>query len=357
MCVECTGDGECSGATPVCNIATNTCAACGADNDCTSGICTTAGACADPSAIVYIAAGGADAGNCGSAAPCRTISYAVTQTSSTRNLISMGSGAYNDTFVIDGANALDLHGHGAGITSTTQGSAFVFDTATTIRDVTFDGGSGAIATLVLGSGADYALESVTVIHGAAGIESAGSVTANGLFVHDAGYAVALSGGSLSVDRATIYSSAYGIAATAPAMLQLTNAMMYGFSTGLAVDLTNITGATISFSTIVGARAASPATVDCPVGGTISASIVWAPSSAMVPVTGCNLVDSSIVGPTAVAGATDVDPAFANATGSDYDLGSNSPAIDQLPSGPSVDYKGDQRPQGASYDIGADEYKP
>ncbi len=320
-----------------------------------SSICTTSGACADPATIVYVDGSGTDVDTCTQQAPCRTLSYAVTQTSSTRSLVSMAQGAYNDTFVIDGATALDLHGHGAGITSTTQGSAFVFDSTVTIRDVTFDGGSGAIVTLVLGSGS-YDLENVTVIHGAAAIESSGDVTANGLIVHDAGYAVQLGGGSLTVDRAQIYSAAYGIVATAASALQLTNAMMYGFAIGLAVDLTNITGA-ISFSTIVSARAASPATIDCPDGGTISASIVWAPSSTAVPVAGCDLVDSSIVGPTEVAGASDVDPGFANATGSDYDLGSNSPAIDKLASGPSDDYKGDQRPVGSGYDIGADEYKP
>jgi hypothetical protein len=270
----------------------------------------------------------------------------------------MAPGAYNDTFELDGATALDLHGHGAGITSTTQGSAFVFDQTITIRDVTFDGGSGAIATLVLtGGAADYILDDVTVLHGATGIESAGGVTATGLTVHDAGYAVQLTGGSFSVDRATIYSCGYGIAATAASTLQLTNAMMYGFSTGLAVDLTNIAGATIAFSTLVSARAAAPATVACPSGGTISASIIWALGSTAVPVTGCNLITGSIVGPTPVAGAGSGDPLFVDTAGSNFEIGSGSPAIDQLTTGPSDDYKGDHRPVNGRWDVGAYEYKP
>jgi hypothetical protein len=362
-CVECTGNSECSGATPYCNTTTDTCVACGSDSQCSSNICTSSGACADPSAIVYVDGGGTDGSACGSAAtPCRTISFAVTQTSSTRNRISMGSGAYNDTFVIDDttttATSLEIHGHTAGITSATQGSAFVFGTSTTIRDLTFDGGGSAVATVVLGSGS-YDLENVTVIDGSAAIESSGMVTANALVIHNAGYAIELTAGSLSIDRATIYNCAIGIAATATATLKLVNAMMYGI-TGLAVDLSNIDSAMISFSTIIGTRSSAPSAIDCSGGsGTISASIVRAEGSgsSFVPVTGCDLVNSSFVGPVGVAGAGSNDPDFVDPTNNNYHLGSNSPAIDLLTSGPSLDFEGDARPQHVLWDVGADEYKP
>ena len=127
---------------------------------------------------------------------------------------------------------------------------------------------------------------------------------------------------------------------------MTNAMMFNFTTGLALDLTNITG-TISFSTIVSATTGTPSTVNCPDGGTVRASIIWAPGSTAAPIAGCNLANA-FVGPTAVAGASSTDPKFLNAAGSDYHLSPASPAIDQLATGPAVDFEGDARPQGSAW---------
>jgi len=52
-----------------------------------------------------------------------------------------------------------------------------------------------------------------------------------------------------------------------------------------------------------------------------------------------------------------DPKFVNPSGADFHLQAGSPAIDQGAStdAPSDDYEGNQRPQGAGYDIGAYEY--
>jgi len=52
-----------------------------------------------------------------------------------------------------------------------------------------------------------------------------------------------------------------------------------------------------------------------------------------------------------------DPKFVNPSGADFHLQANSPAIDQGAStdAPNDDYDGNQRPQGAGYDIGAYEY--
>jgi hypothetical protein len=69
------------------------------------------------------------------------------------------------------------------------------------------------------------------------------------------------------------------------------------------------------------------------------------------------IHSTIAGPTAVAGATNVDPLFVNPLQSDYHLASGSPAIDQVDSGPPEDLDNTARPQGSAFDLGAYEYKP
>jgi hypothetical protein len=51
-----------------------------------------------------------------------------------------------------------------------------------------------------------------------------------------------------------------------------------------------------------------------------------------------------------------DPGFVNPVSRDYHIGQGSGAIDQgVDDGVLVDIDGDPRPQGAGYDIGADEY--
>jgi hypothetical protein len=51
-----------------------------------------------------------------------------------------------------------------------------------------------------------------------------------------------------------------------------------------------------------------------------------------------------------------DPAFMDPAAWDYHIGSDSAAIDQgMGAGVTTDFEGDTRPQGAGYDVGADEY--
>lgn len=50
----------------------------------------------------------------------------------------------------------------------------------------------------------------------------------------------------------------------------------------------------------------------------------------------------------------VDPLFVNPSTADLHLRSDSPARDVVDDGPGVDFEGDPRPQGARFDLGADE---
>jgi hypothetical protein len=53
----------------------------------------------------------------------------------------------------------------------------------------------------------------------------------------------------------------------------------------------------------------------------------------------------------------VDPQFVAPSSNDFHLATDSPARDAVDTGPATDFEGDPRPQGARYDIGADEAAP
>jgi hypothetical protein len=84
--------------------------------------------------------------------------------------------------------------------------------------------------------------------------------------------------------------------------------------------------------------------------------VWTPGTTQVPISGCNLTNV-IAGPVAVAGAMNVDPQFVDLAQGNYHLSATSPARDTVNTGPAFDFEGDPRPQGARFDIGADEAAP
>jgi hypothetical protein len=394
-CVQCVMNSDCSGGTPVCDTSTNACVqcgsnsdcnatdpvcsnnvcvGCGSDSDCSSGVCEGSdGQCLDSTDIVYLSTTGSDSGSCTMSSPCATIGYAVMQTSNSRSTLSFGSGTYQKqapfSFGVGttAAMQLDIHGHNA-VLNGSYGDNYLYEIGlnTTIRDLTINAANSGVALDLNFAGAMYELDNVTLTNAGYGVLVDGSLAANNIEIASCGTGIA-DGGLVTINQAIIHDTSGAITVGLfngqvyeQATLQATNVMVYNVTDGPALDIENGIG-TVNFSTIYNAQAAAgsaAAGANCVTAGVVfHSSIVWTPGPQPAQ-TGC-VFATSIVGPSGAptTGAMNVDPQFADPTSNNYRLTPGSPAVDQIDSGPPVDFEGVVRPQGARYDIGASEYKP
>lgn len=100
-CVACAADDQCPPTAPVCDPNDQTCRTCASDDECASGICLEAeGTCAAEADTVYVSMGGTDVGECTSAAPCLSVTYALTRIDTQRNVLRLVGTDYATEFGI-----------------------------------------------------------------------------------------------------------------------------------------------------------------------------------------------------------------------------------------------------------------
>jgi hypothetical protein len=288
------------------------------------------------------------------------MSFAMTRSGATRNHIVMSPGEYSEhSIVINGqttqADSIHIHGSGAEITDPGgDGSIIYAGLSVSIRDINMTCViAGECLTL---EGGTHVLENVSLRNGNSCIHTTSHTIARGLHTIDCGRGVYVNGGQVEIERAVFERGQNAIQGVRTATVVITNALAWGTSE-LAFDLPTATGV-VSFVTIADSGTSSgtgPRAFSCSINLTVRSSIVWAPGAvARAPIgPECGLVNV-IAGPTAVAGALNVDPAFSDAANHDYHIGANSPARDAVDTGPATDFEGDARPRGVRFDIGADE---
>lgn len=362
-CVECLVSTDCTVAVePVCDA--GACRGCRLDAECPSGACGEDGACVPEAGIVYLHPNGVDQGMCRRDLPCKRLQFGATRTSLSRGHIVMLPGLYD---LGDGKELIAsqdtpvelLHIHGGGSMIRTAGEVDVIDTqvSVTIRDLEIMGGTGALG---INSTDQSILERLRVRDTVRGVSLNGHVLMRDVSFENTAYPVLLRGAArLVLDRGVMRNPSRGISSnTYSAVVDITNLLVFG-AADLAIDLEYSAGGTVRFTTIVDSGADSgtgPRAFKCPSSGlAVQSSIIWAPgTTARSAIDGGCTLSSTIVGPTPVPGATNVNPLFVDAAGRDYRLSAASPARDMVDVGPTTDYEGDPRPQGPRYDIGADE---
>jgi hypothetical protein len=359
-CVECVTNAECAADAPVCDA--GICRVCRVDSECQSGACGDDGTCVDEVNVVYLDPEGTDTGTCSRSVPCSTINFALSQTSPSRAHIVMAMGSYaGQIFTVISpttTTALSIGIHGGGSTLTNTGGdgqiLFGIEIPTTIRDLTINYSPFGIGISSLTS---TTLERVT-IRSETGIRVRGPVEARDVVIESTGSTSAgirVESGSLTYDRGQISGGSNAVVALS-GTVNLSNLTIYGTSK-TAVDLTPSSaavGGSISFVTIsdTGVASTTTAGISCFSNSfPVRSSIIWTPGSNRPATDTCSFT-STIAGPIGVIGAMNTDPKFV--AGGDYHLMANSPAVDVVDQGPTLDFEGDPRPQGARFDLGADE---
>lgn len=135
-------------------------------------------------------------------------------------------------------------------------------------------------------------------------------------------------------------------------------MVISRASDTGLDIPQVTGS-IRFATVgyTGATAGTGATaLRCAQAGLeVTASVLWTPNTlSSATVSGGCSVTGSIVGPASFGTNANMDPLFVDPMNGNFHISGGSPARDAVNTGPATDFENDHRPQGARFDLGADE---
>lgn len=187
MCVQCIAPNDtaaCTGATPACG-SNNMCRKCEAHSECASDACLADGTCAGESMVAYVDPAGTDNTTCTKAMPCTSITKAL---ATSRPYVKL-TGTTDAQVSINNQNVTVLADPGAKLTSTTNGIVLEVrgGSQVSVFDLLIQGASGASGygvSMPTGNTASLTLTHITI----SGCQAGG---------------ISMSGGALTMSRSTI----------------------------------------------------------------------------------------------------------------------------------------------------------
>ena len=373
VCVACVQNAQCSGAMPTCDMTMHACRACAVDADCDSNVCDVAtGMCVAEANVLYVTPTGPDSGTCTMAAPCSLV-QANALADQTRNNIKLAPGAYSAHIILTN-KTLVIFGTGATIASAGANSVFEVDdgarlringaslTAPVQQSAISCGGSSSASHVLELFRATLVSPSTTL----AGNPCTMTIDQSVIRSTGTGYSLAFVTPSvITVNRTQFVGTGQGIAALGTPTVTITNSTFKNMGTAANHGVFQGGGFNVSFSTFVDTM------IECggsgAIGLTLDSSIAFwsssgAPTDEITNQVNCTSVTNSVITPSSQpVGATNINanPMLKNVAGDDYHLLATSPALDHgNPSSTNnIDFDGVMRPQGAQRDSGAFEFKP
>jgi hypothetical protein len=385
MCVQClaTQPTACGGTTPVCGD-DDTCRGCALDSDCASMTCLPDGACAEPSSVLYAAPDGNAMAGCLPTEKC-SLARAIDLIDGIKSTIRLDPGPYDlastltlavDMHLVGRGAVIDRNAGGTGGTLVIGGGANITLDYLAVRggDGDPDGIGLACASSTL-TGREISVDG----NGAVGIYSAGCAVTltHARVVGNNGIGIVVSGGSFAMTRSVVLENSDGGISMTLALFDLkNNVIAQNGNPGSAFGALTISQIAppgphaLDFNTIAGNAASSGLTpgVSCSVIANpivFTNNIVYSnisfpdPAKAQVEGVNCYWSYSDIApGPLPGVGNIAVDPQFVDTLRQDFHLRATSPVRDAADPAATLatDIDGDDRPQGAGRDLGADEIK-
>ncbi len=365
-CVACLSADDCGGTTPVCDQATGTCRPCADHEECVFEVCNIGvGSCLSSDNVIYVDEGGTDGTGCGTPnMPCATISGpdgALDKVGGTRGTIRLRGGSYQENVDIDTGVSVAVIGKGATISPATSGPP-VFTVA---------GGSTVVVdglTVMLAIGGDAS-------HGFR-CESSSTIDLRRVTSRDnQGNGISASNCTVTVSRGLIRGNLGGGLYLSDSAFSVRNSFIVANGDAGASGSTfggvyvanglNKSPQEFDFNTVADNQSATTALsngVQCTTATAMVArnDIVYANIGGIDTLSGnCAWAYSAVEGGVSGDNNISTNPMFANPPMVDFHLQAGSPCQDTADPAASetVDFDGDDRPEGNRRDRGADEVAP